>query len=505
MSLQFLQREVDYLFDLIIKDPDGEGNKYLRNLLNKETHIGTFDAKKVAKDLEMHMDGRKSKGTDVYPLQGQEELLKKYTKEVLAEFKRDSRIPQKVGAVKVNGNYRVLLMTKDTNEITVSISLIGTSGNPFNYFRDKLNAPIQAKVIKSKPEFKDLFGLENVSDSNFDKAAEARVKQTQQIGHVDGGGVVNKKIQSVYAGIFGGDESDITQEVILEDIPEMSSGGTYLEAFENLLEPKVTLEHAQQYRIKEGKFNDNLVIKLSVEGKEANQKKANIGVGSGKSEGTLGVELSKLIKALQKDLKKELDNVKVGTRKERSPSPIEIVGHMVLGGSKLQSIMKNKSLKQKLSTPYAKKIPKQKKPIKASASTQLRGKKPSFSMGLPTRSLRNKLGPKKQKRVETGTSTQDAMVARAYINSRISKQVAANMGRPQLENRTGRFAESVNVVNASSAGQQTHFDYTYNPLYRVFEGGRDFSPNYDPRPLIERSIRQLAAARLETKFTLRRV
>lgn len=508
MSLQFLQREVDYLFDLIIKDPDGEGNKYLRNLLNKETHIGTFDAKKVAKDLEMHMDGRKSKGTDVYPMQGKEARLKEYTAAVLQEFKRDSRIPQKVGAVKVNGNYRVLLMTKDTNEITVSVSLIGTSGNPFNYFRDKLNAPIQAKVIKSKPEFKELFGLENVSNSDFDKAAEARVKQTQQIGHVDGGGVVNKKIQSVYAGIFGGgtgDESDITQEVILEDIPEMSSGGTYLEAFENLLEPKVTLEHAQQYRIKEGKFNDNLVIKLSVEGKEANQKKANIGVGSGKSEGTLGVELSKLIKALQKDLKKELDNVETGTRKERSPSPIEIVGHMVLGGSKLQTIMKNKSIKQKLSTPYAKKIPKQKNPIKASASGQLRGKKPSFSMGLPTRSLRSKLGPKKQKRVETGTSTQDALVARAYINSRLAKQVVSNMGRPGLENQSGRFAESVNIVNASSAGQQTHFDYTYNPLYRVFEGGGDFSPNYDPRPLIERSIRQLAAARLETKFTLRRV
>ena len=79
------------------------------------------------------------------------------------------------------------------------------------------------------------------------------------------------------------------------------------------------------------------------------------------------------------------------------------------------------------------------------------------------------------------------------------------MGRPGLENQSGRYAESVNIVNASSAGQQTHFDYTYNPLYRVFEGGGDFSPNYDPRPLIERSIRQLAAARLETKFTLRRV
>ena len=79
------------------------------------------------------------------------------------------------------------------------------------------------------------------------------------------------------------------------------------------------------------------------------------------------------------------------------------------------------------------------------------------------------------------------------------------MGRPALINRTGRFAESVTITNASSTGNLTHFDYTYDPLYKVFEGGDNYTPNYDPRPLIEKSIRQLAAARLETKFTLRRV
>ena len=48
-------------------------------------------------------------------------------------------------------------------------------------------------------------------------------------------------------------------------------------------------------------------------------------------------------------------------------------------------------------------------------------------------------------------------------------------------------------------------DYTYNPLYRVFEGGRIIHQTMIQEPLIERSIRELAAARLETKFTLRRV
>ena len=503
MSLQFLQKEVDYLFDLIIKDPNGQGNKYLRKLLNKEPHVGSFNATKVAKQLEKHVDGRKSQGTDTMPLQGQEVLLKEYTAAVLTEYKKSSLIPQKKGGVKVNGNYRVMLLpSKSSSEITVNISLTGTAGNPFNYFRDVLNAPIQAKVIKSDERFKKLFGLEsNVSD----KDAEARVKQTQQIGHVDGGGVVNKKVQSIYAGIFGGDGDELTGEVILEDIPDMQGGGTYLEAFENLLEPKVTLEHAQKYKIKDGELNDTLLVKISVEGKEANQKKANVGVGTGEAEQALGFKLSTLIQALQKDLKKELENVEVGTRKERSPSPIQIVGHMVFAGSRLQTILKNKKLTGKSTSPYLKTPPKQKSPMKASSSTILKGKKPTFSMGMPTRALRSKIGPRKKQRVEKGKGPEDALVARAFINSRLSKQVANNMGRPQLENRTGRFANSVNIVNATSSGAQTHFDYTYNPLYRVFENGSDYSVNYDPRPLIENSIRQLAAARLETKFTLRRI
>jgi hypothetical protein len=80
------------------------------------------------------------------------------------------------------------------------------------------------------------------------------------------------------------------------------------------------------------------------------------------------------------------------------------------------------------------------------------------------------------------------------------------MGRPSLENRSGRFAGSVNIVNAVSNAGVTHFDYTYqqNP-YRAFERGGEYSPNYDPRQLIEKSIRELALQKLDTKFTLRRV
>ena len=109
--------------------------------------------------------------------------------------------------------------------------------------------------------------------------------------------------------------------------------------------------------------------------------------------------------------------------------------------------------------------------------------------------------------LESGTNEllQKAFETRAFVNSRLSKTVANNMGRPGLENQTGRFARSAQVTNAMAVGNQVHMDYTYNPLYRVFEGGDQYTASYDPRPLIESSIRELAAAKLETRFTLRRV
>ena len=98
-----------------------------------------------------------------------------------------------------------------------------------------------------------------------------------------------------------------------------------------------------------------------------------------------------------------------------------------------------------------------------------------------------------------------AMETRAFVQTRLTKEVQSNMGRPALENQTGRFAESVQLVNVMPKGDQFHMDYTYDDRYKVFEQGRQYPAGYDPRPLIERSIRELAAQQLKTKFTLRRI
>ena len=498
MSLQFLQREVDFLYDKFINTNSKWGNKNLRPLLNKQPHVGEFNAPDLAKQLEKVTT--KIDGVKTETFAGKLPLLNKYTNDVLKAYQNSPLIPQNEGDVRENKAYRILLMKSDTEKVIIKV----TGPQPFNYYRDDLNAAIQTKVISGNDDYKELFGIKQGED---DTAIAARVKKTQQLGHADGQGVVNKKVDVFAGGIFGGDGDELTPQVILEDMPEMSSGGSYKGAFEDLLGITLDVEHLQKFKMKQGKFTDELEIAVKVEGKEANQAKANLDVDGGGPERDLGADLAGLVRQLQKDLKKELGDVKKGTRKERSPSPIQVVGHMVFAGSNLQKILKNKKLSGRSSSPYKKVPPRQQAPKKVSHSKDFKGKKPTYSKGLLTPTIARKLGAKKRQkpRTEVGTTVQDAFVAKAFINTRLSKQVANNMGRPQLDNITGRFANSVQITNATSTGQQAHFDYTYNPLYRVFENGSDYSPNYDPRPLIEKSIRQLAAARMETKFTLRRV
>ena len=81
------------------------------------------------------------------------------------------------------------------------------------------------------------------------------------------------------------------------------------------------------------------------------------------------------------------------------------------------------------------------------------------------------------------------------------------MGRPALINRTGRFSSSVQLESLvpSPAGMVGKYSYMYRP-YETFEntGKRTWPTGYNPKPLITKSIRNLAMQHMETKLTLRR-
>ena len=81
------------------------------------------------------------------------------------------------------------------------------------------------------------------------------------------------------------------------------------------------------------------------------------------------------------------------------------------------------------------------------------------------------------------------------------------MGRPALINRTGRFSNSVILesLTPSPAGMVGEYSYQYRP-YETFEntGRYTWPAGYNPKPLITKSIRNLAIQHMETKLTLRR-
>lgn len=97
----------------------------------------------------------------------------------------------------------------------------------------------------------------------------------------------------------------------------------------------------------------------------------------------------------------------------------------------------------------------------------------------------------------------------ALINKQLPDAVRSNMGAPALENQTGRFAQSVRLTDVGKTAQGfTSYGYTYQKSpYQVFEttsGSRFASSDRDPRKLIDKSIRQVAAQYAVGRFYTRR-
>jgi len=94
------------------------------------------------------------------------------------------------------------------------------------------------------------------------------------------------------------------------------------------------------------------------------------------------------------------------------------------------------------------------------------------------------------------------------LQQKINSQVLKNMEAPALENRTGRFAASVRITDIAVTSQGfPSVGYTYQKSpYQTFEKGyAQGSAERDPRTLIDRSIREIAAELAVGRFYTRRV
>ena len=96
----------------------------------------------------------------------------------------------------------------------------------------------------------------------------------------------------------------------------------------------------------------------------------------------------------------------------------------------------------------------------------------------------------------------------AMINQKLPQTIQKNMGSPALNYRTGRFAESVRLTDISTTQRGfPSIGYTYQRFpYQTFEvGGAQGTQARDPRKLIDRSIREVAAQLALGRFYTRRL
>jgi len=118
------------------------------------------------------------------------------------------------------------------------------------------------------------------------------------------------------------------------------------------------------------------------------------------------------------------------------------------------------------------------------------------------------LSAKRSKAKASPTSSILRMIA--MINKELPDTVRKNMQAPALVNRSGRFAESVKVTEVAQTTKgfpSVGYTYQRNP-YQVFETGSRgawSSPERDPRKLIDKSIREIAAEMAIGRFYTRRV
>tara|TARA_R110000803_G_scaffold47536_1_gene99068 strand:+ start:478 stop:1977 length:1500 start_codon:yes stop_codon:yes gene_type:complete len=104
---------------------------------------------------------------------------------------------------------------------------------------------------------------------------------------------------------------------------------------------------------------------------------------------------------------------------------------------------------------------------------------------------------RKTDKKESGNSSEFKQLAelRLKIQARLPAEVRRNMGGTALTNRTSRFSNSVHLTKLLNTPKGIVGDYSYmlSP-YETFEntGARKWKTGYNPKPLIAKSIRNLA-------------
>ena len=210
------------------------------------------------------------------------------------------------------------------------------------------------------------------------------------------------------------------------------------------------------------------------------------------------------VDALQANLEKILEDLgeKIGTwpNAEASDSFLTMVEKKTLSGL-LKPLKKNKNVRVRTKN---KNIHKQKNSKTKSSPRKHTPRRTQKIQANPKKAIVAKVMQATRNKKKSKAAPANApLFLLGIINKDLPDMVRANMGAPALTNQTGRFASSVRATDMHMTPQGfPSIGYTYQrDPYEVHEQEYE----YDPRRLIDRSMREIAAQYAIGRFYTRRV
>jgi hypothetical protein len=146
-----------------------------------------------------------------------------------------------------------------------------------------------------------------------------------------------------------------------------------------------------------------------------------------------------------------------------------------------------------------------------SKATSTQSKKKTVTRKAVVLSGAGAVAPKRRAQKQRQSISSAPLKLLGILNQKLPETVRKNMNSPALVNQTGRFADSVKVVDINQTPKgfpSVGYTYQKNP-YEVFEDGNGSAPwangNRDPRQLIDKSIREIAVQFAIGRFYTRRL
>lgn len=465
------QKDLDRLADILMKKLYANSNKFREMVTSKQVHEFYIDEAEIRKKVREEL-------RDILGYGGSKGLPKEFENVIRRETPKVTK-GFFDAFTKAQGNSRTFnIKILGTNSKKFSVIIESKTGRAkvYNYFR-------RTKQVVQKPMILAIDdaivargkGERRLATDEYEKNGKKRRDVTAaflDIGHDD---------QTTNASL----RSQMAEDILLDFAANAQS--PLLNKYVNEIFEDIFVRVTKGPTTRNGKTT----FKAALDSSKGNKSKALTDAANAGD--------------LQKALNRLMESQAAGFPDQPgSDSPIEVMQKTVVnelvGEGKKPRSTKNVKIRKK-STIKKQRINSkggtaQSKPVKKRAT-----KAPAIQ------EKRSKLSPKSTKSRATRSPTSIVTMI-GIFNQQLPKQVIGNMGSPRLTNRTGTFANSVRVTDITRTAQGfPSIGYTYQKSpYQTFEvGGKQGSDDYDPRNLINKSIREIAVQFAMGRFYTRRM